>query len=128
MSDTDAPKLGDESSVIRSSGPIARPLASFHMLCRRFRWLCITPFGRPVEPDVKRTYARSPGDTDAVEAAAAAVAGPASNVSSSSTETPGGARARALADEATSATTAAASRSLRIDWSRASGSAGSSGT
>ena len=64
--------------MIRSSGPIARPLASFHTLCRTFRWLCITPFGRPVEPDVKRTYARSPAETDAVEAAAAAVAGPAS--------------------------------------------------
>src|SRR5262245_9251715 len=89
MPETDAPKLGEVRSVQRSSGVIVRPLVSFHMLCRRFWCVCITPLGRPVEPDVKSTYARSPGDGGVGGDAAAG--GPSARASRPTRGTPPGA-------------------------------------
>src|SRR6266404_673967 len=58
MSITAASKQYAESKVRRSPALRCKLFVYARMKCKTLRWFCITPFGRPVEPDVYRMYAR----------------------------------------------------------------------
>src|SRR5919202_3981199 len=72
------PKVWFHGSQSRSTGGEARrngqTCASICWFAQSMRWVLITPFGKPVEPEVKRTFATVSGPT-APDAAATAPVG-----------------------------------------------------